>query len=221
MLANKKRKRLTVPLFAIRGLAYAVRAVQHSYRVQVHDDAGILGEPGLRPFIAALWHNRLLLLVDFFPRHMRYHSAALASASRDGTYAASFLEVFGLEAVRGSSSRGGYHALVELRKKLQDEKKNVALTLDGPRGPRYEVQPGAVLLAEWTGLPIVPLSFTARRRWEFKGWDRTQLPKLFSHVDVVVGKPLFIPPNLNDVQRRAEIARVRDAMLAITDDTRV
>lgn len=216
---KKSRKRLP-PWLLVPPLAVAVRCLRQTYRVSVRDEAGVLAPDAPWPFISTLWHNRLLLLVDFFPRRIQHRTAALASASRDGEYAAWVLRCFGYTAVRGSSSRGGYHALIEMRQQLEQHRRSMAITLDGPRGPRYEVHPGAVLLAEWTGYPIIPLSLNAPKRWEFRSWDRTQLPKPFARVELVIGKPLFVPPTRDDEQRRAEISRLRDAMLAITDDGR-
>ena len=219
-MADRKRKRKPVPPWAITLGAWAMRGCQKTYRVDVHDPNGFLAPTRLWPVIGVLWHNRVSLLAGFFPAEMRRNCAALASASRDGEVAARALQAFGFQVVRGSSSRGGYQALLELKRTLLEEKTTIAITVDGPRGPRYEVHPGAIMLAEMTGLPIIPLSLNAPRRWELKGWDHTQIPKPFSRVRLVVGEPFHVPSGLSSEQRDAECRRLREALLAITVDDR-
>jgi hypothetical protein len=214
----RKRKRQAVPPWLVTLGAWAMRGFGCTYRVDLHDPKGFLASAQPWPVIAVLWHNRVSLLAGFFPATMRNNCAALASASGDGEVAARALRTLGFQVVRGSSSRGGYHALLELKRKLLEEKLTVGITVDGPRGPRYEVHPGAVMLAEATGLPILPLSLNAPRRWELKSWDRTQIPKPFSRVGLMVGEPFTVPPDLSPEQRQAECRRVRDALLSITVD---
>lgn len=211
--------RIRIPYWSICALAGLVRCVRYTWRLHVVDPGNWLQTLEPSPIIAPLWHNRILLLADFFPRRVRHNALALASASRDGEMAAHALRAFGFGAVRGSSSRRGYEALYGLKRGLQ-EGRNVALTVDGPRGPRYRVQPGVVLLAEWTGAPIVPVGFNAPRRWETRAWDRTQIPKPFARVSFHVGLPLWVKPNLTPEEREAECARVTAAMQQITDDAR-
>ncbi len=218
--ASPKKKKKAVPGWAVTLGARLFQLLRRSWRVRRTDRAGIVDGDGKPwPIIAVLWHNRIPVLADFFPRRLQRQSAGLASASRDGEAAARVLKAFGYQAVRGSSSRGGFEALLGLRKKL-DEGVSVALTVDGPRGPKYEVHPGAVLLAEQTGVPIVPFALRSPRRWELKGWDRMQIPKPFSRVEFIIGEPLHVPPDLTPEQRREWCEKVREALLAITDDSR-
>ena len=194
-----------------------IKLLGRTYRVRVVDRAGLLPDGTPWPVILSLWHNRLLFLPDMFPVALRRRAVAVTSASRDGEYATAFLNAFHVDCVRGSSSRGGHRALRQLKRKL-DEGLAAVLTIDGPRGPRYDVHPGAVLLAEMSGHPIVPISFSAPHRWELHGWDRTQIPRPFSTVELVLGEPLHVPRGLNRERRLAECDRLRDAMLAITRD---
>ena len=218
--APKRKKKKSVPGWAITLAAWMFRAFRHTWRVRRTDRAGIVDGDGKPwPVIAVLWHNRIPALADFIPRRLQRKAAGLASASRDGEVAARVLHVFGYQAVRGSSSRGGFEALLGLRKTLEDGY-TVALTVDGPRGPRYEVHPGAVILAEQTGIPIVPFALRSPDRWEMKGWDRMQIPKPFSKVEFIIGDPIAIPPDLTPAQRREWCLTVRDALLKITDDAR-
>ena len=141
------------------------------------------------------------------------------SRSRDGNYGAALFRHVGLKPVRGSSSQGGMRALRALLRELEDGNA-AAVTLDGPRGPRYEVQPGVVLLARKSGVPIVPVSLNAPHRWQLRSWDQTQIPKPFSRVELRVGAPVHFPADgkveLADAKRR-----LRRAMLEITRDRRV
>ena len=194
-----------------------MRLCRRTYRITTVDPGGFLKEMRPWPVVAALWHNRVSLLSGFFPRQFHQRTAALASASRDGETAARALAAFGFQVVRGSSSRGGYQALYDLRRKL-DEGCSLGLTVDGPRGPRYSVHPGVVLVAEWTGCPVLPVCVNAPHRWELRSWDRTQIPKPFSRVTLLVGDPLLIPPNLSPEERERQCARVREALLRITTD---
>ena len=216
MLSLKKRKQLPplIPWF----LALLVRCIRATYRKRLTDPAGFLtsGEPW--PVIFVAWHNRIVFLPGMFPASLRKRTAALVSASRDGNYATAFIRHFGYRTVRGSTSRGGHGALRKMRREL-GQGRSVVITMDGPRGPKYEVHPGAAGLAQLSDVPVIPLSLNAPGRWELKSWDRTQIPKPFSKVEVVIGHPLRFDAaaGLND--REAASAKVREALLAVTDDT--
>jgi hypothetical protein len=211
----KKRRHLPWLLFTL--IAIAVKVLKRTYRIKLVDPNGWLQTREPWPVIFLLWHNRLLFTSELLPLAMRKDSAALVSASRDGQYAADFLRKFGINAVRGSSSRGGREALRIMRRLLKDGK-SVAITPDGPRGPKYELQIGPVLLAEMTGVPIVPASFNAPCRWQLKGWDGTQIPKPFSKLEFVIGDPITIPRKLNTESREQARQQVQNALMAITHD---
>lgn len=190
-----------------------------TYRIRTVDPSGYLQRLEPWPAVFVFWHNRILFLADCFPGQLGKRAAVIISASRDGEYAASVIRQFGLQVVRGSSSRGGLRALREL-KRSAEAGLSVVLALDGPRGPRYEAQPGAAGLARLCNLPVIPVSLNARRRWELKGWDRTQIPKPFSKVELCVGAPLR-PDRVADPSDPDGVsACVRDALLRITDDRR-
>jgi lysophospholipid acyltransferase (LPLAT)-like uncharacterized protein len=130
----------------------------------------------------------------------------MTSANFDGEWTARLMARFGYRAARGSTSRGGSRALVQLRRELADGHA-VAFTVDGPRGPAGVVQPGAVWLAGATGHPIVPFHIEARRSWTTRSWDRAQIPRPFSHVAIAVGQPFLVSGTNDDVveRRRAEL----------------
>ena len=165
-------------------------------RLEVRDPNNCMDEKTF-PYITLTWHNRLLLFPALFPKFARRRSAAMISASRDGQYLANVVGYFGIRTVRGSTSRKGAEALRESIAMLEDGV-NVCITPDGPRGPRYVMSRGPVLLASKTGIPIVPLGINYSRYWELKSWDRFRIPGLFSKVELVIGDPIWIPGGIGE-----------------------
>jgi lysophospholipid acyltransferase (LPLAT)-like uncharacterized protein len=170
-----------------------------------------------RPLIYAVWHGRILM-VPWLNAHLRRRFRArpiraLASRSRDGELIARFAGRFGIDAVRGSSSRGGADALRALVGALRGEA-DVAVVPDGPRGPRERAQMGVVALAALTGAPIVPFAFAACPSRRLGTWDRFLLPAPFARAAAVFGSPLAIPR----AGARAEaLASVEQALTAVTE----
>ena len=172
--------------------------------------------------IFAIWHNRLALSLILYHRHVarcgsRRRLAALVSASRDGGLLARVLELFDVVGIRGSSSRRGAPAVRELVS-AAEEGCDLAVTPDGPRGPRYEPHPGVISLAQLTGLPIVPVSFRLGWKWTLRSWDRFQIPIPFSRCEVVFGEPLWMPREADAGAREAGRVLLRERLLAITRD---
>ncbi len=173
-------------------------------------------------FIFAFWHNRLLLIPVVWERFLQPPGApggkGLTSTSRDGELIAQFLARFGVGPVRGSATRRGSTALRELVRWLR-KGHDVGITPDGSRGPRYEVKPGLVLLAQLSGRRIVPLSFEYTSAWRTKSWDRFYIPKPFSRVTFVVGEPFAVQRTATPEEFEAERQRCEAAMRAtIRDD---
>lgn len=174
------------------------------------------------PAIFCLWHNRLILCMEAYQQHARSRSlkgelAALISASKDGAFLAAILEQFRVQPVRGSSSRRGPQALLELTS-WAERGYNLAITPDGPRGPRYIVQEGVMSLAQLTGLPIVPFSFYARRKVKLKSWDGFQIPLPFSRCELSLGKPIQVPREATDAQREELRKSLEDTLKLISRD---
>ena len=140
------------------------------------------------PPILALWHGRILPATLYWQRR---GIVAMTSLNFDGEWIARLMGRFGFRAARGSSSRGGPRALVQLRRELAAGHA-VAFTVDGPRGPACVAQPGAVWLAGATGHPVLPFHIEADRGWTARSWDRTLVPKPFSTVAVAIGGPFFV-----------------------------
>ena len=144
--------------------------------------------------IYAAWHECIYLGVYFWRgRRIVY----MTSRSFDGEYIARFLQRFGFGAVRGSSSRGGARALIEMAR-LVRKGIPVGFTVDGPRGPRHVAQAGAVMLAKKAGQPILPFHVTAARRWLIPSWDRMQLPLPFTRARVEIAAPIYVPHDAGD-----------------------
>jgi len=196
-----------------------IRTLTLTYRIRIRDPAGFLETRAPWPVIFLLWHNRIVFVPGCFPRRWRENTAVLISASRDGARATSIIRRFGLQIVRGSSSRGGHGALRALKRALARDT-SVVLTLDGPRGPRYRAQPGAAALSQLSGVPVVPLSLNAPSRWELGGWDRTQIPKPFSVVELRIGAPTTLSGATVFGDREQACSELEEILLAVTDDAR-
>ena len=182
-------KRMQVATIA--GLGYPlINALGHTLRWRVeglqHLEA-ILAS-GRQP-VMAFWHGRILPATFFFRRR---GIVVITSENFDGEWIARIIERFGYGTARGSTSRGGKKAMLQL---VRDMKAGRAagFTLDGPRGPARVAQAGAVWLASATGNPVLPFHLEASSHWSLRSWDRTQIPKPFSTIALVVGEPLEIP----------------------------
>jgi len=138
--------------------------------------------------ILVLWHEQLLPLV---PQVRDTGTVALVSRHRDGEYIARVIERMGLGTVRGSSTHGGFQGLRGLIRAAR-EGHNLALTPDGPRGPARSFKPGALLVAQLTGLPIVPMAAGASAAWHIESWDRFMVPCPFAVVRVAYGEPCWV-----------------------------
>lgn len=202
-------------------LVLAIRLVVRTFRYRWNDPHGLLERPPDGPVIFCIWHNRIALCMEayrvFARESNRKGMATMASASRDGGFIAAVLEKFGVVPIRGSSSRRGPQALLELVT-WAERGRDIALTPDGPRGPRYQVQDGLIAIAQVTGLPIVPFSFHARRKIELKSWDRFQVPLPFSRVEMNIGEAIRVPRELTEEQRVAVRQQVEASLRALSVD---
>jgi hypothetical protein len=205
------------------GLAYAsIQAVQATLRFQWEDHSGLFRDGTNEPVIFSIWHNRLALSLVIYRRYVLRHSpgrrmAALVSASRDGGVLARVLEHFGVQPVRGSSSRRGPQALLELTS-WAERGYDLAITPDGPRGPCGVVQEGVLSLAQLTGQPIVPVTYHLNRKFRLKSWDRFQVPLAFAICAVTLGAPLRVPRKASDSEREKLRQELETAMRSITRD---
>ena len=183
---------------AIAALGYPlINALGHTLRWRVeglhHLEA--IRAAGRQP-VMAFWHGRILPATFYFRRR---GIVVITSENFDGEWIARIIERFGYGTARGSSSRGGLKAMLQLVRNMQ-QGRAAGFTLDGPRGPARVAQPGALWLARTTGNPVLPFHLEASRAWALRSWDRTQIPKPFSDVALVVGEPMNVAVDSTDEQ---------------------
>lgn len=143
---------------------------------------------------------------------------ALVSESSDGNYVSGILESLGYRTVRGSTTRGAVRALRRLLRSGQSS--HLAITPDGPHGPRRSFQQGAVYLASRTGMPLVPVGFAFDRPWRFSSWDRMALPRPFSRAVCYGGAPVEVPRNCNAAGMAHFRESAADALDRVTDQAK-
>jgi lysophospholipid acyltransferase (LPLAT)-like uncharacterized protein len=173
-----------------------LRLIGLTLRSTMSFDANTI-DPGLTQYHARIfpfWH-RCVLPATFLFRDRNL--AVMTSRSTDGEYIARVIQKFGFLAIRGSSSRGGSQALLEMRTLIHNNGTAV-FTIDGPRGPRYVAKRGPVLLASMTGAPIIPFYVAVKDAWVLNSWDRFVVPKPFSRIHTHFSEMLYVPPNLDD-----------------------
>ena len=183
--ASKRAQAAAIPVIATPVIS--ALAATWSWRIdgQHHLDAL---QAARQPCVLAVWHGRILPGLGWL-RHRNL--VALASENFDGEWIARILTRFGFTMVRGSSSRGGVRALVQLTAAMRDGRSTV-ITVDGPRGPARQAQAGAAWVAHRSRAPIVPFHIEANRHWTLPSWDAGQVPRPFSRVNVSVGPPLWV-----------------------------
>jgi lysophospholipid acyltransferase (LPLAT)-like uncharacterized protein len=199
----------------IRGVSATVR---YRWAPQPKTYPNILNQPA----IFCVWHNRLSLCLVVYHKLVQVHFpdrrlAAMVSASKDGGMLTRVLEHFGVQPVRGSSSRRGRQALLELTS-WAEQGLDLAITPDGPRGPRYIVQDGIAALAQLTGFPIVPVSYFLSSKVCLKSWDRFQIPLPFARCEIRLGEPVLIPRGCSDAEREDLRMQLERTLRDITRD---
>jgi lysophospholipid acyltransferase (LPLAT)-like uncharacterized protein len=160
-----------------------------------HFSAALMRAPS---FIPVYWHQHQLFCVRQLLecRTLGVRLGFLISPSVDGEIGAMLVASMGADAIRGSSTYTGARALRDYYQALTQDGLSPAITPDGPRGPVWKVKPGAILLAQMSQRPILPMAFAASRAWNIQ-WDRFVIPWPFAHVAIVVGKPFYIPKGLD------------------------
>ena len=207
----------------IADLIYAVMRISAAtWRVNVVDRSGLLHNKTRPPAIYCCWHNRLAISMMIHRDYVQKFGpgkglAAIVSASKDGAIVARILELFRAQPARGSSSRRGAQALLELTS-WAERGLDIAITPDGPRGPCYKVQEGAIALGQLTGVPIIPVGSKIHWKKCTKSWDRFQIPFPFTKIDVVFGEPVLVPRECTDEQRQTLRQQVEAKMLELNQD---
>jgi lysophospholipid acyltransferase (LPLAT)-like uncharacterized protein len=188
-----------------------IRVLRATVRLRHHGDERMREwERDGTHFILSFWHRHLLLM-PYAYRGKRI--SVLVSQSKDGELIARTVARLGIDSSRGSSSRGGIAGMRSLLRKAADGW-DIAFTPDGPRGPLREVQPGVILAAAATGLPILPVAVAATRAKLLRSWDRFVVPLPFSTVHFVYGEPLVVERRGDTVEAAAELKRRLDLTAA-------
>ena len=158
--------------------------------------------------IVCFWHNRIFLGTYFWRNG---GVVVLTSKSYDGEYIARFIQRFGFGAIRGSSSRGGAAALIQMTRAMR-QGHPMAFSVDGPRGPKYVAKPGAVLVAKKTGNPMLPFVVEPRRCFQLKSWDNMQIPLPFTRAVAIYGPPIYVAPDSDNSQLESKLAEMQNAL---------
>ena len=197
---------------AIAGLgAPAIAALGSSLTWKVEGLEHLRFDGGGRRPIMAFFHGRVLTAAYFFRDR---GIVVMVSEHFDGEWIARIIERFGYGTSRGSTSRGGQRALLRL-KRLMAQGRPAGFAVDGPRGPAGTVQPGVVWLAKLTGNPVVPFHMEASSYWSLNSWDRTQIPRPFSTVALVVGTPIEVAADTDAAGIEAKRTEVEQALHAL------
>ena len=205
-------------LLALTGAAI-LKMLFLTLRLRIEDRSGVLKENGGSPVIVCFWHNRILGITFAFDRiypKKRNGVTVLTSPSKDGEILAQLVGAFDMKAVRGSSSRRGSSALLELVRLIRGGR-DIAITPDGPRGPRYSLGPGIILLAQSTGVRIVPAHASFSRCVRMKTWDGFIIPLPFSKVSVTLDGALAIPGELTGEEFEEKRKNLEDLLKHAAD----
>lgn len=169
-----------------------IRALAATWRYRVVDGDRLTSLRAARtPIVFTLWHGQMLPLLW---HHRNEGVAVLVSEHKDGEVIARVLQLMGYNLIRGSTSRGAGRALLGLVRTLRAGN-DVAVTPDGPRGPRHEFAPGAAIAANRAGAPVLPTVAHVDRYWQLRTWDAFIIPKPFARITVAYGEPSLVEAN--------------------------
>lgn len=144
------------------------------------------------PTVFVFWHGELMMLIFGYRDYRNSKNIdTIISEHNDGEIISKVLKLFGGGSIRGSSSRGGIKALKSAFASL-NARRDLAITPDGPRGPRHSVASGVVAIAQKKSAPIVTMNVKASRAWRLKSWDSFCIPKPFSRLDFYYSDPFYI-----------------------------
>lgn len=191
-------------------IAYLIiNAVSITLRLKI---AGIESVLSGENYIFAFWHNQFFIMPYYYRKLLgKRRISVLTSLSRDGEHISRLLHKFGFNTVRGSSSYGGEQAMRLLIREIE-KGNNIAVTPDGPRGPRHIVQTGIITLASVTGCPIVPVGYKLNRKKILNTWDRFIIPCPFTKGILTIARPLYIPKDIS-VQEKEGVRKVLEETL--------
>ncbi len=141
------------------------------------------------PIIYAFWHESILFLPFAYSGN---NLSILISTHRDGKLASNVIKYFNMKTIGGSVNRNPKKAFLEMLKSIKNDKSNIGITPDGPRGPRRKAKKGVLELAYFSGCPIMPIAFNPSNAWRLNSWDNFAIPKPFSTVTFVFKKPIYV-----------------------------
>jgi lysophospholipid acyltransferase (LPLAT)-like uncharacterized protein len=185
-------------LIRLYGLTWRVRWEGQEYLAEAKKSS--------KQVLFCFWHSRLLGLCY---THRYWNIGIMVSKSFDGEWISRIVTKLGYRVFRGSASRDGAKALIAM---LKSSGGDLALTVDGPRGPAEKVKPGAITLAAHTGLPIVPIAYIAEKAWRLRSWDRFILPKPFSKITIKYGKMITVPDDIKTDKVNTIVKDIEDGI---------
>jgi lysophospholipid acyltransferase (LPLAT)-like uncharacterized protein len=187
--AAREARRARKVAWAVRVGLVVIRMLARTWRIQAYGAEAYQSlRREARPFVFAFWHGQMLPLLW---RHRGEGASVLVSLHKDGEIIARICDALGFRTIRGSTTRGGGRALLGLVRELEAGYE-VAVTPDGPKGPRHHFAPGALMAAQRAHAPVVPIGVHCTSAWHLKSWDRFAIPKPFARVVVVYGDPAFV-----------------------------
>jgi lysophospholipid acyltransferase (LPLAT)-like uncharacterized protein len=193
--------------------ALVIRALGATWRFRVRGEEHLSAAHARGPVVHAFWHGRMLPLAYL---HRGEGARVLASEHHDGELMGRTIRHLGLGYVRGSSTRGGTKAILALADAVRAGY-DVALTVDGPRGPRFEVKPGVVDVSKLTGGAIVPVAVGSRRHRTFASWDAFELPAPFTRIVVEYGPAIRVPPDADRTLLEEKRRQVEESLRRLTE----
>ncbi len=168
-----------------------------------------------RNVIYSFWHNRLLYLAYLY-RGKKV--GVMVSQHRDGDYIAEIMKKLDLIPIRGSTTRGGVRALIELIRQIKNTPYDTAFTPDGPRGPKYEIQDGIILAAKKSGAPILPICWNVKHRIVLNSWDNFIVPLPFNKFVVCYGNPIYVKEEDDNDKIKKELKKEMMRIVDIVED---
>ncbi|HEX7025700.1 MAG TPA: lysophospholipid acyltransferase family protein [Gammaproteobacteria bacterium] len=219
--SSKWRKRLKYAIAAPVLKTY-LWGLRKTSTIQVHGEHHLTALSGSRPFIPCYWHQQNLGCAIFLlsVRTPNFNPGFLVSPSRDGEIPARIFRDWGVQVIRGSSSRTGAQAIRDLYLAVSRDNISPANTPDGPRGPIFEFKPGPLMLAQMTGAPILPMASAARRCKQLNSWDRFILPGWFNTLVVAVGEPVFVQKGLSMGELEPQRRQLETTLRTLTDQAK-
>ncbi|MEP6832235.1 MAG: lysophospholipid acyltransferase family protein [Gemmatimonas sp.] len=191
---------------------FLIRLLSRTWRIRVEGREAVEAARGKGTgVIFTFWHGQMLPLLAEHDRP----TTVLISDHKDGEIITQIVRRFGCRAVRGSSSKGAARALLQLSRTLTDGN-DIAITPDGPRGPRHSFAPGAVVLSQRNNAPIAFMVCHTSRLWRLKTWDQFEVPKPFARITVVYSVPFVISAQ-GAREATSDVEAVRAALLALGD----